>query len=285
MVTRSRVRDAGTALLSVGILVTASAAWGNPVLTSPAADEPAISVQREQKIQSEQRIPESRAAVIHPPLPVMAVEPVVPVDEAALLRNFTPPPTRPGSQSPRRSAAGAEIDLQLKQILRQLNQLFGDPAGAAIGSQRRNGWDGAQDAGRGDIYFFGFGSTMTRDPLASAPQLGPANFPSGGHEEFTFSPSGARRSHNSDLPQPVYGESYSASAQRDYTSARASVASAQWAPLPQGAGAAEHLTPFMDSFRDVLTDPVTLMVAFGWLMLWLFLETVQWGPSRRRRRQ
>src|SRR5688500_16801652 len=103
MVTRSRARDAGTALLSVGILVTASAAWGNPVLMSPAADEPAISVQREQKIQSEQRIPESPAAVIHPPLPVMAVEPVVPVDEAALL-HFTPPPTRPGSQSPRRSA-------------------------------------------------------------------------------------------------------------------------------------------------------------------------------------
>ena len=278
MITRSIVRDAGAVLLCMGALVAASPAWANPVLTSPAAEEPAVPAK------SEQKIADNRPTLTQPPLPAASAEPIVAVDEAALLRNFTPAPARPTPQSPRRSAAAAEIDLQLKQILRQLSHLFADPAGTTIAGRGRSGWDAAYDAGRGDIYFFGFGSAMARDPLASAPQLSPANFPSGGYEEFTFTPIGTRRSFSSDLPQPAYGDSYAASAQSDYTSARAVAASSQWAPLPQGAGAAQHLTPFIDSFRDVLTDPVTLMVAFGWLMLWLFLETVQWGPSRRRRR-
>jgi hypothetical protein len=138
----------------------------------------------------------------------------------------------------------------------------------------------------GEIHFLGFGSAMARDPLAHAPQASTATFPSGGYEEFA--PVGGRRAYQpgTDVQQPAYGSDYgSPPANREYTSARTAAAAAQWSAPPQGTGgSSEQLTPFIDAFRDVLTDPVTIMVAFGWLMLWLFLETVQWGPSRRRKK-
>jgi hypothetical protein len=282
MITRSTVRSIGTAVLGTGVLVAATLVCANPVLTSPAAQEAPPAVQ------DEQQITQHRPATT-PPLPAAApVELPVTIDEPVLLANFTAPPPRPSSApSPRRNAVAAEIDLQLRQILRRLSELFADPAGAPVHGRGRTGWEGVLEFGRGEVYFFGFGSAMARDPLASAPQLSPASFPapSYGYEEFTYAPIGGRRSLSSDLPQPAYAEAYAAPAPSDYTSARAAgAASAQWEPSTQGAGSAAHLAPFIDTFREVLTDPVTLMVAFGWLMLWLFLETVQWGPSRRRRR-
>jgi len=276
MVTRSKIRGARDAMLGVGLSMAAltAPAFATPVLSNPG-EEPAISRQNDdQPAETRPALTPPRPG--SPPSEFMESRP----DEGASARNLIPePPVRAAPQHPVRSAPPSAVDV--KQLFRQLGQLFADPAGAPVAERNRS--DGALDFGRGEVHFLGFGGAMARDPLAGATHASVASLASG-YDEFTFGPPGGRRANNSDLPQPVYASSYGLP-QGEYTSARASAASSQWQPLPAGASSAEHLAPFLDSFRDVATDPVTIMVGLGWLALWLFLETIQWGPIRRRRRR
>jgi hypothetical protein len=278
MVTRSKIRGARDAILGAGFTMAAlvAPAFATPVMTNPG-EEPAISRR------NDEQPAETRPALTQPrPLSLPAEFAETRPEERTFARDLIPDrPVR--AAPPSRSAPASEVDLQFKQMFRQLGRVFADPAGASVAERNRS--DGALDFGRGEVHFLGFGGAMARDPLANATQASVASFPTGGYDDFTFGPPGGRRSHNSDVPQPVYASSYSASsAQNDYSSARAVTASSKWQPLPAGASSAEHLAPFLDSFHDVATDPVTIMVGLGWLALWLLLETIQWGPTRRRRR-
>jgi hypothetical protein len=279
MVTRSKIRAARDAMLGAGLTMAAlvAPAFATPVLTNPG-EEPAISRH------NDEQPAETRPALMQPrPLSLPSEFAETRSEERAFARDFMPERSVRAAPASR-SAPASEVDLQFKQMFRQLGRVFAEPAGAPVAERNRS--DGALDFGRGEVHFLGFGGAMVRDPLANATQAGAASFPTGGYDDFTFGSSGGRRSHNTDVPQPVYASSYSpSSAQSEYSSARAVAASSKWQPLPAGASSAEHLAPFLDSFSDVATDPVTIMVGLGWLLLWLLLETVPWSPARRRRRR
>ena len=198
--------------------------------------------------------------------------------EPASARYVVPEPRPSPVPTPRRDAPPSEIELHLKQLIRQLGHLIAETTGVpGVAREQVSG---------GEVYFLGLGAATAREPLPNATQLGGSTSAASGHEEFTFTPIGGRRAYSADLPQPTYDDNYTAAtSNHEYSSARAVMASAQWAPPPVGSSSAEHLAPFVESMREALTDPVTIMVAFGWLCLWLFLESVRWGPSRRRRQQ
>jgi hypothetical protein len=175
------------------------------------------------------------------------------------------------------SLPGHDADTRLNQALQKLINVNTDPASKPAASRERSRRDGAQDSGLGELEFVTAAEAMIRDAVVSAMEEGIASLPLAGLGEFSLTLGGDRHTlsfNGSELFSLALsdgGYQKTPSEPRETRSA--------------GSATAMTLPRIIAVIRELVTDPMTISVALGLLIVWRVLEREQSDRSRRHSRR
>lgn len=202
-----------------------------------------------------------------------------------------PPKANPAPVNRSHASAGTpaiDDDLALKQLFRQVVKVHVDPTGPRLTAQDRTRRIGAQEASLGDKEFVTNAEAMVKDAMVSALEKGVVAFSLTDLGDISLTLTGERRSliiNGVEVFSLTDTDSEKSALHRQENRyagmTTASAAASTPAMISQADSSSEHVPQMIGVLREFLTDPITIIAALGWLILWEILEGVR--SSRRRR--